>query len=319
MARATHKKRAAKLSPPRAGGKKRAASRTMAKPSKKKASSGKTKAKKAATKKAATKKAATKKAATKKAVGKKRAATSRGTKKPVATTKRAVKKAAGKRAQEKTARTDGRTSAGRGQVPKLKPLSARAHKAGVALPPPAPASSKRNFGLRGAAPWVARHAAKRAEELRRRNAEPPPPGSARATLRVPPQAEQIKSQIAELHQLMSKVRGLRKRFDRSFYEIGEVLCIVQRKQLHEAKGYSSFDSFLEREVDLPRSMSLRLIRVVQTFQRETAYDFGVERLTAALSALDGELTAAPASQPHPSSRGFSSTTLPPKPPIRFEE
>ncbi|RLB65236.1 MAG: hypothetical protein DRI90_02550 [Deltaproteobacteria bacterium] len=317
----------------------------MAKPSKKKASSGKTKAKKAATKKAATKKAATKKAATKKAVGKKRAATSRGTKKPVATTKRAVKKAvkkpakrattadkpskkaakktakkaAGKRAQEKTARTDGRTSAGRGQVPKLKPLSARAHKAGVALPPPAPASSKRNFGLRGAAPWVARHAAKRAEELRRRNAEPPPPGSARATLRVPPQAEQIKSQIAELHQLMSKVRGLRKRFDRSFYEIGEVLCIVQRKQLHEAKGYSSFDSFLEREVDLPRSMSLRLIRVVQTFQRETAYDFGVERLTAALSALDGELTAAPASQPHPSSRGFSSTTLPPKPPIRFEE
>ncbi len=303
----------------------------MAKPSKKKASSGKTKAKKAATKKAATKKAA----------GKKRATTSRGTKKPVAPTKKAVKKPAKrattaskapkKAAKKKTAGaatrgsgktrsgTDGRTSAGRGQAPKLKPLSARAHKAGVALPPPAPASSKRNFGLRGAAPWVARHAAKRAEELRRRNAEPPPPGSARATLRVPPQAEQIKSQIAELHQLMSKVRGLRKRFDRSFYEIGEVLCIVQRKQLHEAKGYSSFDSFLEREVDLPRSMSLRLIRVVQTFQRETAYDFGVERLTAALSALDGELTAAPASQPHPSSRGFSSTTLPPKPPIRFDE
>jgi hypothetical protein len=283
-------------------------------------------------------------AGTKKATAKKSAGTGRGTKKPVATAKKVTKKvakkaakkvtkkaakkvtkkvakktAAAKKAPKKRSTAAERASAERGQAPKLKPLSARAHKAGVALPPAAPASSKRNFGLRGAAPWVARHAAKRAEELRRRNAEPPPPGSARATLRVPPQAEQIKTKIAELHQLMSKVRDLRKRFERSFYEIGEVLCIVQRKQLHEAKGYSSFDSFLEREVDLPRSMSLRLIRVAQTFQRETAYDFGVERLASALAALDGELTAAPASQPHASSRSFSSTTLPPKPPIRFDE
>src|SRR5690606_28043355 len=73
--------------------------------------------------------------------------------------------------------------------------------------PPPPPSSKRNFGLRGAAPWVARHAAKHAEELRKRNAEPPPPGSARATLRIPPQAEQIKSQISQLHQLTSQVRN----------------------------------------------------------------------------------------------------------------
>ena len=61
------------------------------------------------------------------------------------------------------------------------------------MDPPRPPADKRNFGLRGAAPWVARHAAKHAEELRRRNAEPPPPGSARATLRVPEEAEQIKA------------------------------------------------------------------------------------------------------------------------------
>ena len=41
---------------------------------------------------------------------------------------------------------------------------------------------------------MARHAAKHAEELRKRNAEPPPPGSARATLRVPPEAEAIKAE-----------------------------------------------------------------------------------------------------------------------------
>ena len=182
---------------------------------------------------------------------------------------------------------------------------------------PAAASSARNFGLRGAAPWVARHAAKHAEELRKRNAEPPPPGSARATLRTPLEAEQIKSKVAELHQAMGKVRSLRKRFEKTFYEVGEILWEVQRKQLYEAKGYSSFEAFLDREVELPRSVSLRLVRIVQTFQRDTAYDFGLDRLTSAIAALDGELTAAPPS--HPSSRGFSATALPPRPPLRFDD
>jgi hypothetical protein len=185
------------------------------------------------------------------------------------------------------------------------------------VPPPAPTSSKRNFGLRGAAPWVARHAAKHAEELRKRNAQPAPPGSARATLRTPKEAEQIKSKIAELHQRTSKIRSLRKKLDKNFFEIGELLAEVQRLELHEAKGYSSFESFLDREVDLPRSTSLKLIRISHTFQRETAYDFGLERLATALAALDGEITTAAPS--HPSSRGWSSTGLPVKPPIRFDD
>jgi hypothetical protein len=184
--------------------------------------------------------------------------------------------------------------------------------------PPPPPSSKRNFGLRGAAPWVARHAAKHAEELRKRNAEPPPPGSARATLRVPPQAEQIKSQISQLHQLTSQVRNLRKRLDKTFFEIGELLDQVQLAELHVAKGYSSFESFLDREIDLPRTLALKLIRISHTFQKETAYDFGLERLSSALAALDGELPQAAPSQA--SSRGFSSPAIPLKPPpIRFDE
>ncbi len=187
----------------------------------------------------------------------------------------------------------------------------------AASEPPPPPSSRRNFGLRGAAPWVARHAAKHAEELRKRNAEPPPPGSARATLRTPAEAEQIKNKIAELHQRISKIRNLRKKLDKSFYEIGELLAEVQALDLYEAKGYSSFESFLDREVDLPRGVSLRLIRFTHTFVRETAYDFGIERLTAALAALDGEIS--PAAPSHPSSRGWSGAGLPVKPPIRFDD
>ena len=65
------------------------------------------------------------------------------------------------------------------------------------------------LGLRGAAPWAARHAKKHAAEAAARNAEPPRPGSARATLRQPEEAERIKARIGELHNLTVKIRGLK--------------------------------------------------------------------------------------------------------------
>src|SRR5690349_16260616 len=74
-------------------------------------------------------------------------------------------------------------------------------KAGSAPEPP-----KRKLGLRGAAPWAARHAAKHAAEARARAAEPPLPGSARATIRTPAQAEDIKQKIAELHNSLQQIK-----------------------------------------------------------------------------------------------------------------
>ncbi len=179
-------------------------------------------------------------------------------------------------------------------------------------------ASKRNFGLRGAAPWVARHAAKHAEELRRRNAEPPPPGSARATLRTPKEAEQIKSKIGQLHQRCQQVNQMRKKLDKQFFEIGQLLSAIQQQQLFEAKGYASFEAFLDREIEIPRITALKLIRIVHTFDREAAMDYPLERLMTALSALDGELMAVPPSQATASNRSMSSTALPPKPPIRWD-
>ncbi len=248
--------------------------------------------------------AAKKKAPAKKKAGAKKPAPKKPAKKPAA--KRSTKSAAPKAAAK----------------PKLRPVGQRkvqsaAAKRGGDDVPSDPPSSKRNFGLRGAAPWVARHAAKHAEELRKRNAQPPPPGSARATLRTPDDADAIKNKVGQLHQITSNVRNLRKRLDKSFFEIGELLDQVQREELHVAKGYSSFEAFLDREIDLPRSVSLRLIRIIHTFTRDTAYDFGLDRLTSALAALDGEVMQAPPSAA--SSRGWSQAALPPKPPIRFDD
>lgn len=175
-------------------------------------------------------------------------------------------------------------------------------------------ASKRKLGLRGAAPWAARHAAKHAAEARARAAEPAPPGSARATIRVPDDAEKIKAKIAELHNQTQKIRTLRKRLEKGFFEIGLVLSEIQQQELYLAKGFGSFEAFLEREIDLGKQTSLKLIKIAHTFQQDAALDYGMDRLFAALSALEGE-----AAIPKPSipSAPGSRPLLPLKPPMRI--
>jgi hypothetical protein len=182
---------------------------------------------------------------------------------------------------------------------------------GKGVPP-----SKRKLGLRGAAPWAARHAAKHAAEARARAAEPAPPGSARATIRIPSGAEEIKAKIGELHNQTQKIRTLRKRLERGFFEIGQVLFEIQQQELYLAKGYGSFESFLEREIDLGKQTSLKLIKISHIFQQEAALDYGMDRLFSALSALEGETTTI-AKPTIPSSPGSKPPLLPLKPPMRI--
>jgi len=173
--------------------------------------------------------------------------------------------------------------------------------------------SKRKLGLRGAAPWAARHAAKHAAEARARAAEPAPPGSARATIRVPEGADAIKAKIAELHNQTTKIRTLRKRMEKGFFDIGLVLAEIQEQQLYQAKGYGSFEAFLEREIDFGKQTSLKLVKLSKVFQREAALDHGMDRCMNALAALDGE--AAPKAAP--STPGpMAPLQLPLKPPMR---
>ncbi len=145
---------------------------------------------------------------------------------------------------------------------------------------------KRKLGLRGAAPWAARHAAKHAAEARARAAEPPLPGSARATIRTPSGADDIKQKIGDLHNSLVQIKSLRKNLAKSFYDIGHILRDIQAKRLYEAKGYGTFEAFLEREIDLGKTTALRLVRVVATFLKEAAQEHGMERVMNALSALE---------------------------------
>jgi hypothetical protein len=174
---------------------------------------------------------------------------------------------------------------------------------------------KRKLGLRGAAPWAARHAAKHAAEARARAAEPPLPGSARATIRTPVDAEDIKLRVQKLHASLAQIKALRKNLGKSFFDIGLILKDIQARRLYEAKRFPSFEASVEREIDLGKTTSIRLVRVVGLFQRESALEVGMDRLFVAIAALDsaGEQTESNARIPPPP---VSTTALPLRPPGR---
>lgn len=176
--------------------------------------------------------------------------------------------------------------------------------------PEAPAASgqpiKRKLGLRGAAPWAARHAAKHAAEARARAAEPPLPGSARATIRTPAAADDIKHKVAHLHHALAQIKQLRKNLQKNFYDIGLVLKDIREVKSYSAKGYSDFEAFLEREIDLGKTTSLRLVKIVHTFFKDAAGELGMDRVFAALIALEVPESLA-------STRELSAAKLPPAP------
>jgi hypothetical protein len=177
---------------------------------------------------------------------------------------------------------------------------------------------KRKLGLRGAAPWAARHAAKHAAEARARAAEPPPPGSARATIRTPTGVEEIKAQVLELHNHLEQIKALRKNLPKTFFEVGNLLRVIHDRKLYAAKGFQSFESFLEREVDLGKAVALRLARVAVVFQREAALEYGLERVLDALARLDsGSVPAQVAAKPvhPPSAPRLPTAPVTVKPPI----
>lgn len=151
-------------------------------------------------------------------------------------------------------------------------------------------------GTRGSAPWAARHAAKHAAEVAARNAAPPPPGSARATLRTPEAADELKAQIRALHGNLAGIERLQRDAQHTFYEIGLVLLEIRQARLYDAKGYSNFEAFLDREVALGRVRALAMLRIVETFRQEAAVSIGLDALLVALRSID-ESTGQ--SVPHP--------------------
>jgi hypothetical protein len=176
--------------------------------------------------------------------------------------------------------------------------------------PVPPSPTARKLGTRGAAPWAARHAERRAAEAAARLREPPRPGSARATLRTPAEADRIKARIGELHAALGRVRALRKNLNDGFFELGRVLKQIADDRLFDEKGYATFEAFVDREVDLSKGVALRLARVPEVFHDHAARTHGLDAVLAALDVLEEAAKKTLPRKPSGPGRG----ALPLKPP-----
>ena len=120
----------------------------------------------------------------------------------------------------------------------------------------------------------------------RERAVPPPPGSARATIRVPTGAEEIKARIGELQSAIQEIKILRKNLAQNFFDVGMVLKTILERKLYEARGFGTFEAFLDRELDLGKTTSMRLVHMVDLFHRDAALQYGLDRVMAAMLVLE---------------------------------
>jgi hypothetical protein len=141
----------------------------------------------------------------------------------------------------------------------------------------------------------------------------PIPPRSRLTAREPAAAEDLKAKLGALATSINQIKGLKRSIQRSFWEVGLILVDIRDRKLFVAKGYSSFEAFLEREIELGKNASLKIARAVQLFQKDAAVAAGLDRVLLAVAAFDGELEpreGASQGPPSPTSVGTTRSPIP---------
>ncbi len=120
---------------------------------------------------------------------------------------------------------------------------------------------------------------------------------------------ELKAQFAKLAAATAQIGGYKRALGKTFFDIGVLLNQVRDERLYEVKGYGSFESFVEREVDINKALCLKIARVAEAIHREAALAAGLERSVAAAAALDGESEPAGAFRPAGSPGGIPAHKL----------
>lgn len=138
---------------------------------------------------------------------------------------------------------------------------------------------------------------------------PPTPPRSRLSVREPAQADDLKMKIGALATAINQIRAVKRSIQRSFWDVGLILVDVRDRKLYVAKGYGSFEAFVEREIELGKTISLRLVRAVEIFVREPAVAAGLDRVLSAVAAFDGETEAAALTSSGPVARSATSSSV----------
>jgi hypothetical protein len=121
--------------------------------------------------------------------------------------------------------------------------------------------------------------------------------------------DHLKARFSALNTATAQIKALKRGIQKNFFDVGQQLERIREEKLYEVKGYGSFESFLEREMDLDKVTCMRLARVARSMVREAAIEVGMERACAAMAALEGEMSASSSSGTYPVS-GAALNTLP---------
>lgn len=183
--------------------------------------------------------------------------------------------------------------------------AAKPSKPPVAAVKPEPAAStmdptsegfiiKKKKVKRGAPPMLPRRVPRRAlPPLEAGAVLPPPkpttPGSLHAPARSPEGAEKLKANLTRAINALQRLKALKRNIQRQFWDAALTLHELSQPDLYQAKGYGSWESFLEREVErelgIGRVQAMDLVKIVKIFQREAAEDIGLEKLRKALREI----------------------------------
>ncbi|MDH5671698.1 MAG: hypothetical protein OEZ06_06085 [Myxococcales bacterium] len=115
---------------------------------------------------------------------------------------------------------------------------------------------------------------------------------------------QLKARFAQLSSATHEISGLKRSLQKTFFDVGLILQRIQNERLYEVKGYGSFESFVEREIDINKAVCMKTTRIVEVLPREEALAAGLERSAAAVAALDGESQPTPGHRPAGSPGGL---------------
>ena len=121
--------------------------------------------------------------------------------------------------------------------------------------------------------------------------------------------DHLKARFSALSSATTQIKTLKRAIQKNFFDVGIQLDRIRDEKLYEVKGYGSFESFVEREVDLDKVTCMRLARLARSMVREAALEVGMERACAAMAALDGEALVPSGSGTYPVT-GSALTTLP---------
>jgi hypothetical protein len=196
------------------------------------------------------------------------------------------KSARGKADARASAARGGQAAAAAAKRPSAAPPAAPAKKKSVPPPAVASAANDNDKAPKGKATAAVHNPAR--GRL--------PTGSLHTEAREPAQAESLKARLTALMAAQQKLAELKRSANKNFYEIGEVLHRVREQRLFEVKGYGSFDTYLDREVNLGQQFCNQAVRIYETFLPAAASSLGFARLSAAIRAIDDEPTGTVATE-----------------------